>query len=322
MNTVKTGGGHAYLYDTGTVYKSHALAELSDKIVTTSKRDPKEGTLKALFGKNQRPLRRIGIIIFESQIQSTRDGLAGKNEVYVSEQGKQILTENMLRIWEQSLKVLAPELEFVPTTEIKKTSAFHEYGSPEEDFINSGRTSIAPDDVFYLGPGKKTTTTSVVNPRHMRDMSFLLVPATELMGGPKWSEHNKHFVNDVAKSLKLDAVIIVMSEASWTAAHTDKHSGENVPEEITVKIKASTLVPLSQYHERLEKLGNNQKPNVTLCYRSYEAMMKSPAEIAVPEDQKNFETIENEIIAPMFKTYKDLSQMTLIRIVDDIKKTW
>jgi len=322
MGTVKTGGEHAYFYDVQKSYESTELKELSGKVVATSKRDPREAKLQDLFRKDQKPLKRIGIIVFESQVQSTRDGLAGKNQVYVTEAGKQLMTESFLRIWEQSVPLLAGELDYVPTSRIKKSPAFHQYGMAENDFVNSKRSSLAPDDIFYLESGKKTTTTTVLNPRGMRDMSFVLVPAYDLMGGPKWSEHNKHFLNDVAKDLKLDAAIIVMSEAYWTAAHTDKHSGEVIPEEITVKIKASTLVPLGQYHERLEKIGNKEKPGVTLCYRSYESQIKVPGAITVTDDKKNFETIEHEIISPVFKTYKDLSQMTLMQISDDLKKTW
>ena len=276
MNTIKSGGERSYVYDAQSLYTRADLSDLSNQVVETSKRDPHIGKLDNLFSKKQAPLKRIGIIVFESEIQPTRGGLAGNNLIYVSESGKQILTESFLNIWEQSLKILAPELDYVSTHEIKKAKTFHQYGLPEENFVKTQRTSLAPDDMFYLESGKKTTSTTVVNPRGMRDVSFLLVPATKLMGGPKWSEHNKHFLNDVAKNLKLDAAIIVMSEISWTAAHTDKHSGEFIPEEANLKIKASTLVPLFRYHERLEKLHINEKPNITLAYRAYEAKMSIP----------------------------------------------
>jgi hypothetical protein len=50
--------------------------------------------------------------------------------------------------------------------------------------------------------------------------------------------------------------------------------------------------------------------------------MKIPIFISVPQEMKNFDTIEHELIGPVMKTYKDLSQMTLLRITDDLKKTW
>ena len=322
MGTIKSGGDKVYVYDPASTYTSDDLKELSSKIVVTSKRDPQVGKLDDLFGSKQKPLKRVGIIIFESSIQPTRGGLAGNNEIYLNEAGKQILTENLLSVWEQSIKLLAPELDYVPTAKIKKARGFHEYGQPEDDFIRSKRSTLAPDDIFFLESGKKTTTTTVVNARGMRDMSFVLVPAYELMEGPKWSEHNKHFVNDVAKDLKLDAVIIVMNELSWTAAHTDKHSGEFHPEEIKVKIKASTLIPLHLYHERLENLKMNEKPGVTLCYRAYTTELDIPALISLPNESKNFTSIQEELLTPMLKTYKDASLMTIMSITEDLKKTW
>lgn len=322
MGTIKKGGERSYIYNTGVIYTSDELRILSPEVITTLKRDPQVGKLKQLFSKNQKPIKRIGIIVFETRIQPTLDGLAGKNQIYMTPAGKQILTESMLRIWEQSIRIISPDLDYVPTSKITRAKSHQLYGRPEDDYVMSDRSSLAPDDIFYMENGKKTTTTTVVNPRGMRDVSFLLVPAYELMGGPKWSEHNKQFLNDVSKELKLDAAIVIMSDLSWTAAHTDKHSGEVIPEEIKVKIKSSTLVPLHQYHERLDKLNINDRPNVTLCYRSYESEIKVPALISAPLEIKNFDTIESELVAPMLKTYKDLSQMTLMRITEDLKKTW
>ena len=322
MGTVKTGGERTYAYDVNSSYTSEDLKEMSSQMVQTSYRDPRTGKIQDLFGKNQPPLKRVGIIVFETRIQPTYDGLAGKNMIYMSEAGKQILSENLLRIWEESVKILAPEMDYVTSLQMKKATSFRQYGSNEEDFVKTRRSNLAPDDIFFLESGKKTTTTTIVNPRGMQDVSFLLVPATELMDGPKWSEHNKHFLNDVAKELKLDAAIIVMSDLSWTAAHTDKHSGEVIPEEIKVEINASTLIPLSGYHQRLENIKISDKPGVTLCFRSYESELKVPALISAPEEMKNFKTIETELLTPMLKTYKDLSQMTLMRITDDLKKTW
>lgn len=322
MGTLKNGGERAYVYDPKAQYDSAALTELAPKVIETAKRDPQVGTLDELFGKGQRPLKRVGIVIFETEIQSTRGGLADKNEVFLSPQGKQLVTEKMLRIWEESIKLLTPEVDFVPTAKVRKAPSFHKYGMAQGDYVLSKRDSLAPDDIFFLESGKKTTTVTTLNPRGLQDMSFVLVPAYDLMGGPKWSEHNKHFLNDVSKVLKLDALIIVHSKVYWTTAHTDKHSGENISEEMTFDVKASTLVPLHQYHARLDVLKKQERPSVTLCYRAYTGKMKTPVNLALAPAQKTFETIEAEIVNPMFKTYKDLSQMMIIQLAGDLKKTW
>lgn len=320
--TVSTGGDQNFVYDAKKNYSKDELMEMSPKLVTTLKRDPRFGKLDDLFGKNQKALLKIGILIFESSVQPTLGGLAQSNKIYLSEQGKQLLTENLLSVWDESFPVLSPELNYVKIASVKNATSLQQYGFEVFDYVKSDRDKLAPDDIFYLDSGKKTTTTTVLNPRGMRDLSFMLVPAYELMGGPKWSEHNKHFLNDLVKELELDAAIIVMSELSWTSHHKDKYTNEFIPEELTLKISASTLLPLHLYNDRLEKTGNKTKADVTLCYRSYETKVKMPVEISVPPMDQKFETIEKNLLNPMLKTYKDLSQMTMLRIVEDLKKTW
>jgi hypothetical protein len=322
MGTKKSGGEKSYFYDFNKTYTSEELKELAPEVIETQKRDPHIGKLNQLFKKGMPPIKRVGIIVFETQIQPTRSGLAGDDLIYLSPAGKQILTENFLNVWEESISLIAPELDYVPTNKLKQSQSFQRYGLSVNDRIKSPRSSLSVDDIFFIEKGKKTTTDTVINPRGMRDMSFLLVPATEMMGGPKWSEHNKHFVNDVAKELNLDAVVIIMSKAEWTTAHVDKHTGISYREELTLKIEATTLIPLFRYHERLAKLHINEKPNITLAYRTYSSTLLRPIAISVEEEKKNFSTIQTEILAPLFKTYKDLSQMTMIRLIDDMKKTW
>lgn len=322
MGTIKTGGEHSYIYDAQNEYKSEELIALTDKIIETKVREPQVGKLDQLFGKGQAPLKKVGVIIFESEIQPTREGLAGKNKIYLSESGKQIMTENLLSIWNEAFKLMGAEELFVPMSKIKKAKSFHQYGFLEDDFVKTKRSTLEPDDIFFMEPGKKTTTTTVVNPRGARDMAFVLVPAYELMGGPKWSEQNKQFINDVVKELNLDAVVIFMSEIRWTVAHTDKHSGEYFPEEIKMKLKASTLIPLTRYHERLEKIGNKDKPNVTLCYRAYESTLNIPAQIDLPSEKQTFDAITKEVLTPAFKSYKDLTYMMVHKMTEDIKKSW
>lgn len=319
---MKVGEDKLYIFDPQRDYGLQSLRELSPYVVQTSYRQPPVSKLEELFSQGKLPLKKIGILVFESQIQPTRGGLSGKNLVYLSESGKQILTENMLKIWEEGFRFFGKDFNYLPTSIIKKARSFSQYGVPEEDHILTKRSQIAPDDIFFIESGKKTTTVTVVNPRGMRDMSFLLVPAYELMGGPKWSEHNKHFVNDVAKELGLDAVLIISSEISWTSSHIDKHSGQSIPEEMKLALKSSLLLPLHRYHQALDVLGISRRPQVSLCYRSYETQVNLPVELIVAEDKRNFETIEKGILNPLFKIYNDLTQMMIVRILEDTKKTW
>lgn len=322
MGVVQTGGERTYVYDVFSEYSVDDLKELSPHMITTLSRDPSKGKLVELFSKNQKPIKRIGILVFESELQPTRSGLSTEDKIFLSEQGKQLLTEKLLSVWEQSFPILGEGIDYVKVSKIKVSKAFKADGSEVEDYIKSKRYSMAPDDIFFLPPGKKTAIPTILNVRGMRDLSLALVPAGELMAGPKFSEHAKHTLNDVAKELKLDAMLVIMNRIKWTASHIDKHSGEIIPEQVVIKLEASTLVPLSQYHERMKKLGETRDvPNTTIAYRTYETTLKIPVLISVPEDLQNFDYIEKELLAPTLKTYNDLSQMLQMRIVEDIKKT-
>ena len=322
LGVKKSGGESPYVYDVFSQYSLDDLKYLSPHLVTTLSRDPQQGKLEDLFSKNQAPIKRVGILVFESMLQPTISGLSNENKIFLSEQGKQLLTERLLSIWEESFPLLGHGVEYVKVSKIKKSHAFKTDGSEVEDYVKTKRQSLASDDIFFLPPGKKTTMATVLNPRGMRDLSLAFVPASDLMAGPKFSEHAKHTLNEVAKELNLDAMIVVMNKINWTASHIDKHSGEIIPEEVVIKIDASVLIPLSRYHSRMNKLGlKRDLPNTTIAYRTYESLLKIPVLISVPDDLQKFEYIENELLTPMLKTYNDLSQMVELRIIDDLKKT-
>lgn len=322
LGVVKTGGDRGYAYDVFSDYSQDDLYELSPQIITTMSRDPYKGKLEELFSKNQKPIKRVGILVFESELQPTRSGLATEDKIFLSEQGKQLLTERLLSVWEQSFPILGEGIEYVKVSKIKISKAFKANGSDVEDYIKSKRIALAPDDIFFLPAGKKTAMPTILNPRGMRDLSLALVPASELMAGPKFSEHAKHALNEVAKELNLDAMFVIMNKIHWTASRIDKHSGEFIPEQVWIKLEASTLIPLSSYHERMHRIGETRDlPNTTIAYRSYETALNIPVLISVPEELQNFDYIEKELLAPTLKTYNDLSQMLQIRMIEDIKKT-
>ncbi len=320
-HVTQSGGNHTYHYDPEKHYQAEDLRELSQKVVMTSRRDPPQGTLRELFKNGKTSLKRVGIVVFESEIQPTRSGLAGEDKVYVSEAGKQLITEKLLSIWDEVFKLEAKDIEYVPISRIKKSTELPKFGMSVEDLILSKRESLGPDDIFFLAKGKKTTLKTVLNPRGFRDLSLLLVPAHELMSGPKWSEHQKHFVNDLSKELNLDAVIIIFSKLNWTAARVDKHSGEFFNDRLNVHSTASVLVPLSKYRESSLKLGLKDPPNVTLCFGTYASQLQM--ELNLNDGLKNnFDKIESKILNPMFKSYTDMTVMMINRLSDDLQGTF
>lgn len=322
MGVLKEGGDRAYTYDVFSDYTSEDLVHKAPLVVATSQREPMKGKLADLFSKKQAPLKRVGIIVFESVLQPTRSGLTNFDLVYMSAQGKQLLTEKLLKIWDQSFPILGSEIVYVPTSKIKKSKALTHWGSAVSDQIKAKRDKLMPDDIFYMPSGKEVTMLTTLNARGMRDLSLALVPASELMQGPKFSEHMKHAVNELSKELSLDAVLVVMSQISWSAAHIDKHSQEILPEEMKLQIQATTLVPFTGYHKRLEVIGEKRDlPVINVAFRTYEAELKVPVLITVPEEERSFEQIEKELLTPMLKTYNDLAHMVQLRIIEDLKST-
>ena len=321
LGTKSTGGKHRYRYEPDFEYTLEDIHELAPGVVEMEKRDPPVGKLDKLFDSKLPDIKRIGIVVFETEIQATRTGLSDQDKIYPFEQGKQLITEKFLSQWEEGMSLVAPDLEFVKAEEIRQTRALHQYGIAVDDYIKADRSKIEPDDIAWMPAGKKTPLYTVMNARGMRDLSFMLVPASELMGGPKWSEQNKIFLNDICKELKLDAVIVLMSSVSWTAERKDKFTNENLSEEIKLKIKATTLVPFGKYHERLEVLKEREHPVINVAYRYHEGKLNVPVKISIPESEQNFEQIETRLLDPMFKAYRDLSFMMIDRMAGEIRKT-
>jgi hypothetical protein len=321
-STLEKGGQDRYIYDSDSVYTPESLKDLAPKVVATLSRDPRVGKNEKLFSKEMPDIKRVGIVVFEGMIQNKFTGLSDEDRLFLSDSGKQLMTEKLLSIWEQTLPILDPDLDYISTAKIKKTSHFTEYGSDVTDDIQTKRDALMPDDLFYLPKGKKISMSMFKNPRAMRDVSFLLVPGSELMGGPKSQEQNKHFVNDIAKELHLDAVIIVQNTLSWTAARKDKNSGDMIPEEGKIEIKASILVPMTKYHERLKATGDTTTPNITAVYRAYEGLLKFPLLVSVPITDVSFDTAMKEVITPMLKSYTDLTSMVIYQMKNDLEKTY
>ncbi len=321
IGTKKSGGQHRYRYEPDFEYTLEDLHELAPGVVIMEKRDPRVGKLDKLFAKEMPDIKRIGVVVFETEVQGTRSGLSENDKIYPSEQGKQLITEKFLSQWEEGMPLLASDLEYVTVADVRKSKAIKMYGLEVPDYIKTDRTKIEPDDIQWLGPGKTTPLFTIMNPREMRDLSFMLVPAAELMSGPKWSEQNRIFVNDICRELKLDAVLVLMSEVSWTAEKKDKFTNENVAEEMTLKIKGTTLIPADKYHERLAILKEREKQVINVAYRYHEGELKIPIKISIPEEEKNFEQIEKRLVDPMFKAYRDLSFMMIDRMAGEIRKT-
>jgi len=317
------GGDVNYSYNPNLPFSSEDLHKRAPDYVKTSQRDPYVGKNKDLFAPAMPDIKKIGIISFEALIQPTFGGTAGQNSIYMSPAGKQIMTENLLSVWEQTLGVLGKDITYVKVAKINHAKTSAKYGNDVTDHVQVKRSKLMPDDIFYVEKGKKTNYTALLNPRGMRDFSMLLVPAYQMMGGPKFSETQKHYINEVCKELGLDGVLVVYSDLDWSVRDYDKDKKADVSEELRIQISASLILPFSNYHNRLDLTGHKGiKPQHNITYRAYDTDVKVNVVITVPEEDKNFSSVEKNLLTPMMDVYTQLTQMIVLSLRDDMKKTY
>ncbi len=320
---VTSDGGQA-TFDTA-VYESLSPQDLptyAQTVVKRETRDP-EGVPLARF--RQHPagqIRKIGLVIFETELQPSRSGLASDRNVYLSVRGKQILTQQLWRIWDRELRRLSSQsVTWVTRDELIGAKSFASAGSTEPDYVLKDLSRLTEEDVFWKNPGQTIPTDSLVQPANYRDLGIVLVPAYELMGGPKPSQHQHHWVNDLCKELELDAVLLVSLGAEWRRGGVDKRTQAVIPEEMKIRSQASIVYPWSRYHTIGESLGEKKLSKLNVPLASYSVNVTVPAKITIPESEESFTTAFENVIVPMRFTARRISTLVLERIVTDIHQT-
>jgi hypothetical protein len=322
---VRTDGGQGQFDPT--LYSSLGPSEhplYAQTIVRREERDPEGITLEELRQSPAGRIDRIGLVLFETQFQPSRTGLAVGQNVYLSPRGKQALAEEAWVFWNQTLRArsLGLGVEWWKRDDMDASAAYRGYGTEQTDFLLSRKHQLNSDDAFWKSGGQEIPMESLVLPSRQQNVSILFIPATEMMLGPKMVEHQKHWVNDICKAHNLDAVLIVSSIASWTQGSKDKRSGEVIPEEMKVEIHSSLLYPFSKYHQAaaLAK-GLDHLPKKSVPLASYSVKTAVPITLTVPEEQKNFATIERNVLLPLRSTYHALSTLMIERLIQDIHST-
>lgn len=303
------GGEKSYVYKAQD-YNLSALKDMAPDLIRTSRRDPPGAPLDKLFAKKMPDLKRVGIIVFESKIQETRSGLSNsEGKFFLTPAGKQILTEKFLRIWQEALPIIDPQMTYIPVDQITGSMSYPHYGQDSDDFVKNSQDGIVLADIPYLSSGKKTSMDTVISPRGMRDFSLLLVPAADLMGGAKWSEHQKLMVSDVAKELNLDALLVIMSEASWSGSF------------LRTKIEGTIVVPAGQYRDRLKLLKKTAPKPITVSFRNYTGEIISPIQLTEADESWELDEIKEHLLSPLFRSYRDLALMMMIQMKKDLDET-
>lgn len=318
---VRTDGGQApfdpTLYATLGPSDQPAYAQT---VVKREQRDPQDLTLKEIINSEHGQLKKMAIVLFETQFQASRSGLAVGRNVYLSKRGKQILTEKAWAHWARGLHQ-TPNVEWISRKDLTKSPAFRGYGSPEEDLIMRGDLELGSDDIFWKSGGQEIPMGALMLPRDYQDVSVLYIPVMEMMGGTKPVEQHKHWINDMCKEMGLDAVVLVSSIASWEQGGVDKRSKEVIPEEMKMSLEASILYPFKTYQAAGEKKGLKNLPQKSIPLASYTVSTKLPVKLTVPESEQTLSTIEQNILAPFWSTYRALANLVMERMMTDIRQT-
>jgi hypothetical protein len=321
IHVINEGGNESFSLQKMTKLDSEERLLYAQSVVSRLRRDPPLIRLKDFLEGYDDQLKKIGILVFETQLQATRSGLTNDRNVFLSEKGKQKLTIEFFHYWLNQLKLELPEKTFVGLKEIKKTESFSTSGSPQEDYVLKSRKDLNSNELFYLPSGKKVTPITTLNVPGMRDLSSLLVPATEFLATAKFSEHQKHWINDVSKELELDAVIVVRIDVDWTRGGVDKRTKEKINEEMKFNIESALLVPWNRYH----KVGHRIKPKedfpkVTISLGHYVVKANLPVVISVDEKEETFETVSKNILLPLKQGVENISQLLILKMASDLRQ--
>lgn len=321
---VQDGGQVAFDYD---AFKNMAPEErltYAQTVVRRERRNPEGVELEDLAQQPAGKIKKIAIVLFETQIKASRSGLANERNIYLSESGKQALTESFYRTFEFELKKLSlpMALEWVSKEELEGSRAFRGYGSVYRDFMLNRSKKLSDLDVFWKKGGEKIPETSLLLPANMQDISLMYVPAYELMGGAKSSEHQSHWVNDLCKELGLDAVVVASISADWSRGGVDKRTKAVVPENMIITAEATVLYPWSTHHKILEaqKKSISHKRNMALA--AYSSKAEVPVTITLPPEQETFEVAMKNVIFPLTVHTESLLSLLAQRMVADIYQTY
>jgi hypothetical protein len=321
---VQDGGQVTFDYDD---YKNMAPEErltYAQTVVKRERRNPEGVELEKIGQYPIGKIKKLGVVLFETQIKTSRSGLASERNIYLSESGKQALTESFYRTFEFELKKISlpMALEWVSKDDLEASRAFRSYGSVYKDFMLNRSKKLNDLDVFWKKGGEKIPETSLLLPANMQDVSLMYVPAYELMGGAKPSQHQHHWVNDLCKELGLDAVVVVSMSADWSRGGVDKRSQALIPEKMDISVESTIIYPWSTHHKILEeqKKSTTQKRNMPLA--AYSAKASVPVLISIDPAQETFETAMRNVIFPLTVYGDSLLSLVAQRIVADIYQTY
>ena len=301
------------------VFSSLSPAEIpayAQTVVLREERDPDRLTLKEIKNAPEGQIKRAAILVFETEIQPSRSGLATDQNVYLSPRGKQILTEELLRHWEKELRRVSSKTTWIKRSELFKSKAYRSGGFTMDDLVLRRNDQLSEADAFWKIRGQAIPETSLVVPRNYQDVSMVFVPATQLMNGPKPSQHQHHWVNDVCRELNLDAVLLVYTGAEWRQEQIDKKTNEKLAEELKVKMNVSLVYPFSSYHAVGAKKMENGLPKLNIPVATYTVKATSPIKITGVE--QNFKMAQTQVLTPYRQTVEALSTVVIERLATDL----
>lgn len=323
LGSHKFGGNKAYQYSPETTYSQQDLKELSDEVVTAFKKDPRQMSWDQVFKKSNGPIKSFSTLSFEGIIQPTRAGLSGPDKIYLSSKGKQVLTEKLLMIWEETFQTAKDKsFSYMKMRELFDDPKVHsKYGNEVTNHGGNYQKGLELDDIFYKVKGKTLSALALFSPSFGRDLSLLLVPGYQLFGGPRGNDYQKYYIEEVTREYKLDAVFTMLVEIDWQSTREDKITKQSIQQKAVIKIKLTPILSYRNFSERLKKQGKEISQGLpNLNWGSYEAQLDIPIDLDKISMDSSLEEIDSFLLRPVLKSYADMCVMITDRLNDDLKR--
>jgi hypothetical protein len=316
------GGGEKFDLTTYQTLSSDLHPTYAQLVVEREIRSEQDKHVENFLKSKEAALYRLGVAIVEAEWQPTLSGLAFEDQFYLSNRGKQILTHEIYEEFLNSLTQLGLKFGFSVLThdEVIESDSLKKFGSPYPDYVLEEDRLLTNLDFFFLKKGKAIDSASRVMPRGMQDLSLLKVSAFDLMSGPKPTQHQHHWVNELCEENNLDGIILLNLKAEWKTKDSKTNSNKKNDDiySLFMSAHASILYPWSKLNKTVKVNTQLPKLNVPLALYKIHHELVLGQELRVNPEMKIGQL---KLLTPLKENQKAFVNLIAQRMATDIMQT-